>query len=450
MGTAAGAARSRTWTRSTASAVRVEPPPRIATLWRGLTTGDPAVRATARCGWTAPPGSPPTSACPRSARPRPGRPGYTGGEVPVGVLDTGVDADHPDLAGAVAESADFTERRRRRRPGRPRHPRRVDHRRLRRGVRRPLPRHGAGRPALQRQGVRVDAGAAESSIIAGMQWAARDKGLKVVNLSLGRRRPAGHRPARGGRRHADRAVRHAVRGRGRQRRRAGSVGSPASADAALAVGAGTRGRHGGRLLQPGTAGGRRRGSSRTSPRPGWTSSPPAQATRRLPAAPAARRVQPRSPAPRWPRRTWPARPRSSRSSTRSGARPRLKAALMSAPPRSRARPPTGRAPGGSTWRGAVSSPVTAAPGSLYFGSQAAPRTVTYYNSGTSAITLALSVVERRLRRGRPDGHRAGPGEATVIVTADVATGRVNRGADRGERRLLGADHARRRAPTRTR
>jgi len=34
--------------------------------------------------------------------------GFTGGGVPVGVLDTGIDADHPDLAGAVVESADFT------------------------------------------------------------------------------------------------------------------------------------------------------------------------------------------------------------------------------------------------------------------------------------------------------------------------------------------------------
>ncbi|HEU4347040.1 MAG TPA: S8 family serine peptidase [Actinoplanes sp.] len=110
--------------------------------------------------------------------------GYTGRDVAVGVLDTGVDAGHPDLAGAVAESADFTASG----DG-------VD--RVGHGTHVASILAGSGAASDGRyRGMAPDVRlysakvcesevCAESAVLAGMQWAARDKGVKVVNLSLG-------------------------------------------------------------------------------------------------------------------------------------------------------------------------------------------------------------------------------------------------------------------------
>src|SRR6185295_9014254 len=81
--------------------------PTTATLWQRLTTGD--LRTAYRKLWLdglARPGN--DVGVPLVGAPAAWAAGYTGGGVPVGVLDTGVDTDHPDLAGTVAESADFT------------------------------------------------------------------------------------------------------------------------------------------------------------------------------------------------------------------------------------------------------------------------------------------------------------------------------------------------------
>ncbi|MEJ3747330.1 S8 family serine peptidase [Actinomycetes bacterium KLBMP 9797] len=107
--------------------------------------------------------------------------GYTGAGVTVAVLDSGVDDAHPDLAGTVAARANFTE-----------------------GWEddRDLTGHGthvaatiagngttyrgvAPRSRLLDGKVCVVAGCAESWILAGMEWAAAEQHAAVVNLSLG-------------------------------------------------------------------------------------------------------------------------------------------------------------------------------------------------------------------------------------------------------------------------
>jgi subtilisin family serine protease len=119
------------------------------------------------------------SSVPQIGAPELWRAGYTGAGVTVAVLDSGIDATHPDLAGQIAAVQDFT------------------------GsvvVGDPVG-HGthvastiAGTGAVHR-GVAPGAklldgrvceprGCPESAILAGMQWAA-EKGARVVNMSLG-------------------------------------------------------------------------------------------------------------------------------------------------------------------------------------------------------------------------------------------------------------------------
>ncbi|WP_199714743.1 S8 family serine peptidase [Micromonospora radicis] len=162
--------------------------------------------------------------------------GYTGQGVRVAVLDTGVDAAHPDLTGRVAEAYNFTEEAD---PG-------------------DIVGHGthvasiiAGSGAAsggRNRGVAPDAtllsgkvceeyGCTESAILAGMQWAAVDQQADVINLSLGGMDTPEVDPL-------EEAVNTLTEQTGAlfvisagNSGRAGTVGSPASADAALAVGA---------------------------------------------------------------------------------------------------------------------------------------------------------------------------------------------------------------------
>ncbi|GIJ37952.1 serine protease [Micromonospora andamanensis] len=162
--------------------------------------------------------------------------GFTGQGVRVAVLDTGVDAAHPDLTGRVAESRNFTEETN---PG-------------------DIVGHGthvasiiAGSGAAsdgRNRGVAPDAtvlsgkvceeyGCTESAILAGMQWAATEVEADVVNLSLGGADTPEVDPL-------EEAVNTLTEQTGAlfvisagNAGRAGTVGSPASADAALAVGA---------------------------------------------------------------------------------------------------------------------------------------------------------------------------------------------------------------------
>ncbi|ABP56185.1 peptidase S8 and S53, subtilisin, kexin, sedolisin [Salinispora tropica CNB-440] len=162
--------------------------------------------------------------------------GLTGTGVTVAVLDTGVDATHPDLIGKIAEARNFTET--------PDAHDTVGH-----GTHVASTIAGSGVASDGRyQGVAPDAtlldgkvcqdvGCPESAILAGMQWAAVDKRADVVNMSLGGwdspeidplEEAVGALTAQTG---ALFVVSAGNAGGD------GTVGSPASADAALAVGA---------------------------------------------------------------------------------------------------------------------------------------------------------------------------------------------------------------------
>ncbi|TBL31040.1 peptidase S8 [Verrucosispora sp. SN26_14.1] len=162
--------------------------------------------------------------------------GFTGRGVRVAVLDTGVDAAHPDLVGRVGAAENFTEEEN---PG-------------------DIVGHGthvasiiAGSGAAsdgRNRGVAPDAtlldgkvceeyGCPDSAILAGMQWAAVDQQADVINLSLGGTDSPQVDPL-------ELAVDTLTAQTGAlfvisagNSGRAGSVGSPASADSALAVGA---------------------------------------------------------------------------------------------------------------------------------------------------------------------------------------------------------------------
>ncbi|HEX4814577.1 MAG TPA: S8 family serine peptidase [Nonomuraea sp.] len=161
--------------------------------------------------------------------------GHTGEGVKVAVLDTGIDATHPDLAGKVADRKDFTEAPDERDP--------VGH-----GTHVASTIAGSGAASGGRYrgvapGVTLLDGrvcesiyCADSAILAGMQWAA-EQGARVVNMSLGSLDTPEDDPL-------EQAVetlsqRHGtlfVVAAGNEGRDHG-VTSPATADAALAVGA---------------------------------------------------------------------------------------------------------------------------------------------------------------------------------------------------------------------
>ncbi|MFC8507523.1 S8 family serine peptidase [Streptomyces sp. NPDC057411] len=164
--------------------------------------------------------------------------GLTGKGVKVAVLDTGVDADHPDLAGRVAETRSFIEGQEvADRNGHGTH------------VTSTVGGSGAG-SAGREQGVAPGATLAvgkvlsdqgsgsESQIIAGMEWAARDVDAKIVSMSLGSPEPSdGTDPMA-------QAVDTLSAETGAlfviaagNTGAPGSIGSPGAADAALTVGA---------------------------------------------------------------------------------------------------------------------------------------------------------------------------------------------------------------------
>ncbi|GGS49435.1 S8 family peptidase [Actinokineospora fastidiosa] len=158
--------------------------------------------------------------------------GYTGKGVTVAVLDTGVDATHPDLRGRVAEIRNFTDESTRDTDGHGTH----------------VAATIASRNERYR-GIAPDArllvgkvcqanGCSESAIIKGMRWAA-ERGAKVVNLSLGGPDAAGSDPLEQAvdRLSAQHGTLFVVAAGNDGSYGAETVGSPASADAALAVGA---------------------------------------------------------------------------------------------------------------------------------------------------------------------------------------------------------------------
>ncbi|WP_410604648.1 S8 family peptidase [Amycolatopsis sp. lyj-90] len=175
---------------------------------------------------------------PQIGAPEAWRSGFTGKNVKVAVLDTGVDGKHPDLAGKVVAAKDFS------------------------GGEDPTDRHGHGThvastilgsgtaSAGRLKGVAPDAGllAAKvlgddgsggwSEIISGMEWAVAE-GAKVINLSLGGDDTEDVDPleAAVNRLTKDNGVLFVIAAGNDGDSGAGTVGSPGSADAALTVGA---------------------------------------------------------------------------------------------------------------------------------------------------------------------------------------------------------------------
>ena len=160
--------------------------------------------------------------------------GYTGQGVIVGVIDTGVDLTHPDLADRVIATRNFTSD--------------VDDDIEGHGTHVSSIIGGSGAASNGRyKGVAPDvkivvakacaiSGCPSSSVIAGMEWAVIEKHAQVLNLSLGGTDTPGVDPmeAAVNRLSAEYGVLIAAAAGNSPRR---PVGSPASADAAIAVGA---------------------------------------------------------------------------------------------------------------------------------------------------------------------------------------------------------------------
>ncbi len=164
--------------------------------------------------------------------------GDTGAGVDVAVLDTGVDAEHPDLAGRIESSVSFV-------PGEDvtdRHGHGTH-------VASTIAGTGAGSNGLERGvapgadleiGKVLDNGGSgqDSWIIAGMEWAARERKAKVVSMSLGGDPTDGTDPmsAAVNELSAETGALFVIAA-GNSGPDATTVGSPGAADAALTVGA---------------------------------------------------------------------------------------------------------------------------------------------------------------------------------------------------------------------
>lgn len=174
---------------------------------------------------------------PRIGAPTAWQAGYTGQDVPVAVLDTGIDATHPDFRGKLAAVENFTDESGTRDA--------VGHGTHVASILAGSGAASAGRYTGVAPGARLligkvchGGGCPESAILAGMAWAVR-AGAKVVNLSLGgpdtsEEDPLEHAVNRLSAQHGTLFVIATGNSGGRG---AETVDSPASADAALAVGA---------------------------------------------------------------------------------------------------------------------------------------------------------------------------------------------------------------------
>lgn len=164
--------------------------------------------------------------------------GFDGSGVAVAVLDTGIDAAHPDVAGKVVAAENFTTE-----------PSVADNH----GHGTHVAATAAGTGAAsggQRSGIAPGAdllvgkvcddggGCAQSWIVAGMEWAAQEQGADVVNLSVGGCCSDGSDPvSQAVNNLTDRTGALFVIAAGNNGPAAGTIDSPGAADAALTVAA---------------------------------------------------------------------------------------------------------------------------------------------------------------------------------------------------------------------
>ncbi|HKE13798.1 MAG TPA: S8 family serine peptidase [Kofleriaceae bacterium] len=188
--TAAGASIARALPSIAGDAVRA-PRSRTAAIWSSLAGGAPRGRATRSLAagidrvWLDGMREPMLDhSAPQIGAPVAWAAGLTGAGVTVAVLDTGIDASHPDFAGRIAEATSFVDT----------SPDAVDDVGHGTHVASILAGSGAAEGGRYR-GIAPDAslmigkvcdlfGCPESAILAGMEWAA-EGGASVVNLSLG-------------------------------------------------------------------------------------------------------------------------------------------------------------------------------------------------------------------------------------------------------------------------
>ncbi|MEJ3747897.1 S8 family serine peptidase [Actinomycetes bacterium KLBMP 9797] len=383
---------------------------RLGDFWRTFTVGGPSERRMTvgvDAVWLDGLRQPALAdSVPQIGAPRAWAAGYDGTGVTVAVLDSGVDAAHPDLTGRVAAKQNFTE-------GAEDDKDRTGH-----GTHVSSTVAGVAPGAALLDGkVCVVGGCAESWIVAGMDWAAT-QGATVVNLSLGGPDTPGQDPVE--RAVTDLTAKHGtlfvvaagnIPG-------AGTIASPASADDALAVGAVTKGdkladfsSQGPRgedaalkpdLTAPGVNITAARSGDSTLPGEAHTTQSGTSMAAPHAAGAAAILAQRR---PGW-------------------TSARLKAGLMAAATPIQGLSGYAQGAGRLDVAAAVARDVVATPGSLSFGRQAWPhaddlpvdRKVTYLNEGAAAVTLTPTV----------DGYPAGmvtvsPTTVTVPAggTADV-------------------------------
>ena len=349
--------------------------------------------------------------------------GYTGTGVRVAVLDTGIDDTHPDLAGAVVARRNFTD-------GEP------DADTVGHGTHVAATIASSGR---RYRGVAPGAklldgkvcgagGCLESSILAGMTWAAADEHARVVNMSLGGEDdPAVTDPLEDAvQRLSDQYGTLFVIAAGNTDGSVvhGNLNSPGSAAAALTVGAVDRNnRLAGFSLRGPTADGRLKpdltapGVNITAARaagavdvpgnpgdPYTTLSGTSMATPHVAGAAAILAQQ----HPDWP-----------------GSR--IKAALMASAAPSAGAGVYDQGAGRVDVARAITQTVTTTPTAVDFGTQQWPhqddevrdRTLTYHNSGPAGVTLTLSLDSATFTVSPATLRVPAGGDATAHVAADT-------------------------------